>query len=61
MVLNPAFFYIFYQNVRGLRTECNDFIDNVLLITFNIYCITETWLNDTISHNLFPDSYCVLC
>jgi hypothetical protein len=31
-----------------------------MLTTFKVYCSTETWLNDTIlSHNLFPDSYCV--
>jgi hypothetical protein len=50
----------FCQNVRGLRTKCNDFIDSVLANNFKIYCITETWLNGSLlSHNLFPDPYCV--
>jgi hypothetical protein len=62
IVLKPCVFCIFYQNVRGLRTMCNDFIDNVFANNFKTYCITETWLNDSIlSHNLFPDSYFVLC
>jgi hypothetical protein len=35
-------------------------MDNVFANNFKVYWITETWLNDTIlSHNLFPDSYCV--
>jgi hypothetical protein len=28
---------IFYQNVRGLRTKCNDFSDSVLDDNFKIY------------------------
>jgi hypothetical protein len=51
---------IFYQNVRSLRTKCNDFSDSVLDDNFKMYCITETWLNGSIlSHNPFPDSYWV--
>jgi hypothetical protein len=60
MVLTPACLTLLYQNVRGLRTKRNDFIDNVFANNFKVYCITKTWLNDTIlSHNLFPDSCCV--
>jgi hypothetical protein len=60
MARNPCNFDIFYQNVSGLRTKCNDFSDRVLANNFKIYCITETWLNDSVlSHNLFTDSYCV--
>jgi hypothetical protein len=58
--LNPCVFDIFYQNVRGIITKSNDFMDNVFANKFKVYCIMETWLNDSIlSHNLFPDSYCV--
>jgi hypothetical protein len=60
MALNPCVFYIFYQNVRGLRNKWDDFSDNALANNFKIYCITETRLNDNIlSHNLFTDSFCV--
>jgi hypothetical protein len=42
------------------RIKCSDFIDNVFANNFKIYCIAETWLNNTIlCQNLFPDSYCV--
>jgi hypothetical protein len=35
----------------ALRTSANN---------FKVYCITGTWLNDTIlSHNLLPGSYCI--
>jgi hypothetical protein len=47
---------IFYQNVRGLRTKCTNFHDNVCINDFKIICITETWLNDSFcNRNLFPD------
>jgi hypothetical protein len=47
MVLNPPDFDTFYQNVT----------DNVCASSHSIYCLTETWLNDTIfSHNPFPAS-----
>jgi hypothetical protein len=60
MVLNHCVFDIFYQNVRGLRTKSSYLMDNVLANNFKVYCITKTCSNDTIlSHNLFPDSYCV--
>jgi hypothetical protein len=60
MVLNPCVFDIFHQNVRGLRTKSNDFMDNVSANNFKVCRITETWFNNIIlSHNLFPDSYCV--
>jgi hypothetical protein len=35
-------------------------LDNVHVSNHKIYCLTETWLNDTIfSQNLFPDTYSV--
>jgi hypothetical protein len=60
MVLDNCNFNIFYQNVRGLRTKCSDFIDNVFANVFKIYCIAENWLNDSIlDYNLFLESYYV--
>jgi hypothetical protein len=35
-------FDIFYQNIRGPRMKCSDFIDNVFATYFKTYCITET-------------------
>jgi hypothetical protein len=47
---------IFYQNVRGLRTKCTYFYDNVCINDSKIICVTEMWLNDLFcNRNLFPD------
>ena len=54
-------FDIYYQNVRGLRTKQFELYSNVCSTDYNIFCLTETWLNDLcLDHNLFPDSYTVL-
>jgi hypothetical protein len=43
-----------------LRTKSSGFTDNVYASNHKIYCLTETWLNDTIvSSNHFPVSYSV--
>jgi hypothetical protein len=35
-------------------------MENVFANNFKVHCIPEIWLSDTVlSHNLFPDSYCV--
>jgi hypothetical protein len=60
MALDPCDLDTVYQNFKGLKTKCNDFIDSVLANNFKMYCIKENWLNNSIlSHNLFCDSYCV--
>jgi hypothetical protein len=60
MALDPCDLDTVYQNFKGLRTKCNDFIDSFLANNFKMYCIKENWLNNSIlSHNLFCDSYCV--
>jgi hypothetical protein len=60
MVLNQINIEIFYQNVRGLRTKCSEFTNNIYVPNYKIYCVTETWLNDTVnSYNLFPATYSV--
>jgi hypothetical protein len=51
---------IYYQNVRGLRTNQPEFYDNVSASNFDIICLSETWLNDLCyDHNLFPSRYTV--
>ena len=51
---------IYYQNVRGLRTKLNEFYSNVCSNNFNMICLTETWLNTSISDSfLFPNNYTV--
>jgi hypothetical protein len=46
---------IFYQNVRGLRTKFAELFDNAILSGYNIFCLTETWLNDQCyDQNIFP-------
>jgi hypothetical protein len=51
---------MFYQNVRGVRSIRNGITGNVHASNHKIYCLTETWLNDTIfNHNFFPASYSV--
>lgn len=39
---------IYYQNCRGLRTKLRDFKLEVLENDFDVICLTETWLNDSI-------------
>lgn len=51
---------IYYQNVRGLRTKTASFIRNVLVNSYDIVCITETWLVDGIHNSeIFDDRYIV--
>ena len=51
----------YYQNVRGLRTKTTEFFLSVQSDCSDIYCLTETWLNDSINDcELFPSSYTVI-
>jgi hypothetical protein len=51
-------FDVFYQNVRGLRTEQLEHSENVCSTDYNIICLSETSLNDLCyEHILFPDCY----
>lgn len=53
-------FSVYYQNVRGLRTKTGVFYRNLCLCSYDIICLTETWLNDSINNNeLFDDRYIV--
>lgn len=52
--------YIYYQNVRGLRTKTNEFRLGLLECNCPIIALTETWLNNTISSSeLFSEDYFV--
>ncbi|XP_045446631.1 uncharacterized protein LOC123654790 [Melitaea cinxia] len=51
---------IYYQNVRGLRTKTNLFYNSLLLNDFDIICLSETWLLDSVSSSeLFDYRYTV--
>lgn len=52
---------IYYQNVRGIKTKTIDIYNTVLCNNYDIICLTETWLDDTVmSSEIFDDRYCVL-
>ncbi|XP_055381850.1 uncharacterized protein LOC129612327 [Condylostylus longicornis] len=51
---------LYYQNVRGLRTKTNEIHKNSLLLDFDVYLLSETWLHNSIdSLELFDHSYVV--
>jgi len=37
----------YYQNCRGLRTKIVNFKRNVACINFDLFVLTETWLNNS--------------
>nr|CAH7715981.1 unnamed protein product [Callosobruchus chinensis] len=49
---------IFYQNTRGLRSKTTTLLHNVISTSFDIICLSETWLNSgVLSSELFPEEY----
>lgn len=57
-VLNSI--HIYYQNVRGLRTKVLEFSRNLLLCSYDVIILTETWLTDGIlDSELFNEHYTV--
>lgn len=47
-----------YQNVRGLKSKINEVFRNSLSCEQHVLCLTETWLNSSVSSSeLFCDSY----
>lgn len=51
---------IYYQNVRGLRTKTNTFLNNLVVNNYDIICLTETWLTDGIfDAELFDSRYTI--
>lgn len=56
--MNGGNLSVYYQNVRGLRTKTNDFLNGVLSRSIDIIVLTETWLRDDIhSNELFDSRY----
>lgn len=52
--------YIYYQNVRGLRSKTLTFYRNLSLVSYDIIILTETWLNDSVfDSELFDSRYVV--
>lgn len=49
-------FSVFYQNVRGLRTKTNVFLKNILSVTYDLICVSESWLLPGIFDNELVDS-----
>lgn len=52
--------FIYYQNVRGLKSKVNNFYSNVLTVYFDIVSLTETWLDESVYNSeLFTDEWSV--
>ena len=52
--------YMYYQNVRGLRTKINDFFIACLSSDYDVIVLTETWLKPSIyDSELFNSSFMV--
>lgn len=50
----------YYQNVRGLRTKTATFYRNICLSSYDIICITESWLINGVNNSeLFDDRYII--
>lgn len=41
---------VYYQNVRGLKSKLEDTCVNLLSCDYDIICLTETWLNDSVTN-----------
>jgi hypothetical protein len=51
---------LYYQNTRGLRTKVNNFYRAVCLNDYDVICVTESWLLNSISNcELFDSRYSV--
>ncbi|CAH0558646.1 unnamed protein product [Brassicogethes aeneus] len=55
---SPKSLCIYYQNTRGLNSKTNTFYKSCCCLDYDIICITETWLSNSVnSSELFPDNY----
>ncbi|XP_045541846.1 uncharacterized protein LOC123723306 [Papilio machaon] len=51
---------IYYQNVRGLRSKCREVKLNILNNNYDIYILTESWLNNSVfDGEIFDSRYTV--
>lgn len=44
---------LYYQNVRGLRTKSPELLCEISSCSYDIICLTETWLNEEIPSSLY--------
>jgi hypothetical protein len=58
LVLSLTKVYKFFIKMfRGLRTKQTELLDNVYSMDFDVFCLTDTWLNDLcFDCNLFPEN-----
>ena len=50
---NAQSFSIYYQNARSIRSHINDIYSCLTSAEFQIVCITESWLDSSISNSEF--------
>jgi exonuclease III len=51
---------VLYQNVRGLRSKLADFYFNSCITSYDVICLTETWLHTNIlDTELFCDDFSI--
>lgn len=51
---------IYFQNVRGLKSKTIDILNSVLVNNYDIICLCETWLDDSVaSSELFDERYTI--
>lgn len=51
---------VYYQNVRGLRTKCDELLRSANMCDHDIIALSETWLHNDIGNlELFSDDYAV--
>lgn len=49
---------IYYQNIRGCRSKTDDLLTSISIVNYDIICLTETWLMDSVnSEELFDNRY----
>lgn len=60
IVLKMAF-TIFYQNIRGMKSKTHEIYNSIVSNSYDIICICETWLDDSIlSSEIFDSRYQVI-
>lgn len=46
---------IYYQNIRGMRSKCTDILSSIVTNNYDVICLCETWLDDSVSSSEFFD------
>lgn len=59
--LTKSSLLIYYQNCRGLNTKLAGFYENLSDLSYDVVCVTESWLSDSVnSSECFPPNYNVI-